>query len=177
MSNLYELAKEWREAEAEIDEIEATDTSTTESKLWELMKTIEMEAAVKVASIVKWMQNDAANAETLEREIAVLTAKKCSLRKREESKRKFLAEFMKSVGMTKFDAGIRKLSFQKGRVSLVVDESKVHDWAPDFYDAAINAGAIVERVEVKKTELKKLDGYLKQPGVLEVVGEDSLVIR
>jgi len=82
-----------------------------------------------------------------------------------------------NTGRDKFETRIRKVSLKKPVKSLNVDLSKLSEWDEKLYATAVKIGAVEEKREVKKTLLKAMPDYLSLPGVEEVEGEYSIIIR
>lgn len=180
--SLYELAREIREVESYLDVLELEHpeevaNGNAEIAVVKALEAIKTDAALEIAGLVKWRENLLAEAEALDAEIALLRAKRDAKKKRAEGVKAFIAQFLKATNQTKVNAGIRSLFFRKGATSVLVDESQVESWTPAFFDEAVERKAIIARYDVKVSELKKMPGYLDQPGVIEQTGEDSLVIR
>ncbi len=180
MGNLYALSNEYLEIADRLEELEASaelDADALAAQLWESLKIVEDESERKVASLVRWRENEQAQADALAEEIRILQRKKKAAENRADTIKRFLADFMRTIGVEKFDAGVRKLSFRKGSKSLEVIPAEIDNWPAEIYDRAIESGAIKLCYEVKKTLIKELDGYLALPGVYEVEGDASLMIR
>lgn len=179
MGTLYHLAAEYNQIDHQLDLLEenAESAEILSSALWDMLKIVEEDTDRKVASIVRWRENEIARAEALDVEIKTLKVKKKAAQNKADSLTRFLGDFMNTVGAKKWDAGIRKLSFRKPSKSLDVDPSQIDNWPAEIYDAAIESGAVRLCYEVRKTQVKDLPGYLALPGVREVEGERSLVVR
>lgn len=138
---------------------------------------VAMKHEDKVRALVYWRENILAEAEILDAEANRLKAKRDAKRRAADGIKRFVADFMRVMNLSKFSTDVRSLHFRKGSTSVFVDESQVESWAPDFFDAAVKCGALVPRYEVKVSLLKTLPGYLEQPGVEQRTGEETLVIK
>ena len=177
--NLYELSKDFRRIENMLDEAQEEGAEGAEALLLQIRGMIETDSEETAAQVVRSIRNDEAVADAIDDEIKRLKAKKAARENRIEAKRRYLRDFLKSVGKTKLDALIAKVSLRAGSTSLVVDETKIQSWPKDLYHAALETGAvqIIESYKVSKTALKNIPGYDTLPGVTEVVGEESITIR
>lgn len=176
--NLYELAREYQQADAQLDDVlqDGRDEALADS-LVSLLSHIEVEASFKIANVVRWLLNEKARAEALKAEESRLRDKRKAAEAKAESLKKFLREFMIATGMETADAGVAKLFFRAGSTSLEVDERQVPNWPAEVFDKAIETGAVEEVYKTNKTKIKELPNYLELPGVKEVTGEKALVIR
>lgn len=175
MNTLYELSKEMQEIAHDIEQLEVDERE--QSQLPNLLLFVQQDAEAHVSQLVKWRENLLAEAEALDTEAKILKEKRDAKKKKAEGIKEFIAQFLVSVKKTKFNAGIRSLHFRKGSVSTLCDEAEIENWSPEFFDSAIALGAVVQRYEVKVSILKNMPGYLEQPGVVERVGDESLVIK
>ena len=177
--NLYELSKDFRAVEAQLDQAQDEGAEGASALLLTLQSFLERDVEDCAGQVVRWIRNEEATAEAIDEEIKRLQAKKRARENRAEALRIYLRDFMKSIGKPKIDATIAKVSILSGRPSLVVDNKQIDSWPKEQFQAALAAGAlaIVESYTVAKNLLKTLPDYQKLPGVTEVIGEDSITIR
>jgi len=175
--SLYELAAELREVEELIEAAEAEGAQAAPALLSETIDCIEMDIAAKVDSVVRYIENEGAREAALAEEIKTLQAKKKTAEKRQQWLREYLRDFLLNTGRDNFETRIRKVSLKKPVKSLNVDLSKLSEWDEKLYATAVKIGAVEEKREVKKTLLKAMPDYLSLPGVEEVEGEYSIIIR
>lgn len=170
--NLYELSKEVALIEDEFDASESPDPG-----LLDRLDEIYPVAEQKFVACNHWLRNTEAYVDALDIEIKRLQARKKSLQNKTKFIRTFILRCMQLLSVDKFKTPEFTFSRTKPRASLEVDESRTWEWTPEFMEAAKRAGAIEEKIVINKTNLKLVPGYLDQPGVCEVLGEEGLTIR
>ena len=88
-----------------------------------------------------------------------------------------LLSSLKAAGLRCFDFGLASVRLRKPSRRLVIDTARVREWPADVLARAKADGIVREEIQVDKTALRSLDGYLKLPGVEEVEGEETIEIR
>lgn len=171
--NLYELSKEVVAIEEEFDAAEGDQALAVLDRFEQLYPVLE-ERFVACHRVIR---NAESYSEALAGEIKRLQARKKSFDGKVASIRGWILRCMQAAGIDKLKHPEVTISRTKPRASLEVDESQAWQWSPEFMAAAKAAGAIEEKIVINKTNLKLVPGYLDQPGVREVLGEEGLTIR
>lgn len=165
MASIYELTQSQKELmnlveSGELSESQASDT----------FEGVQGELNDKINDYLFVRREMSGDLVKIESEIDRLTELKKQKQNQIKSLTNRLKNNLESIDKTKFDTGLFKGHFRKGRTSLkVIDSSKV----PDMYVKV----SVTEKVDT--TELKKAieAGAIKCDGVELVTGESSLIIN
>lgn len=172
MSSFYELTADWRRTE---DRLEAGEI-TVDQAIAELSQT-GGEALIKCGNVAGWIKSLDALVDARKSEIDRLRDRNRETENLITGLKKLLMMWLKATGEKTVKTHLGNITLRKPSTQLVVDESKVEEWPAEMFDAAEDSGALQRVYKVNKTELKRLEGYLTLPGVCELEGEESLMIR
>jgi len=172
MSSFYELSKELcaLEARADSEDIEETEFLAA-------LNAISLEAEQKCSAIGGWMHSLDAIVEARKSEIRRLQDMNKHAENLKERLKNYVLQWLQRTDQQSLKTPLASFSRRKPSTRLVVDEEKVLDWSAEFFERAEKAGAVRVRYEVNKSELRRVNGFLDQPGVAEIEGDESLVVR
>ncbi len=170
--NLYKISTVIADITDRWDSSESPDPA-----LLDEISAVHPEFDDRMNSCNRWLRNLEAESEALKAESQRLAVRKKAIDNQIGWLRSYILKCMKIVGRDKVKTPEFTFSVIKPRSRLEVDESEAWRWSPEFMEAAKAAGAIEEKIVINKTNLKLVPGYLQQPGVSEVLGEEGLQIR
>ncbi len=135
MQTLYELPEAFAPAleRYETFDFEEAPESDMSIALSGDINAIALKAEDKVAGLVRWRENLLAEAEALDNEMSRLKGKRDAKKRAAEGIKRFLGDLLRVLKQPKFNAGVRSLHFRKGSTSVVVDETQVESWSPEFF--------------------------------------------
>lgn len=163
MGSLYELTNKFMEFKNWLDENDLDEQTAADT-----LETLQMPLEEKIENIVKYMKTLEALADAKKLEAKRLSESASSDLKKVEWFKNYMADNLKKAGITKLQAGVFALKFQKGREVVQVDEEKL----PMEYH-------VQKYVPLGKKELAY---FIKEegqtiPGVTIVRNPDSLVVK
>jgi hypothetical protein len=119
---LYEITNELERHLEAYNEVESQEGLDAIEKQ---IDSLEIAFKDKAVSVAHFIRNREYDIDTIEKEIARLTAKKASIESAKESLRGYLKRCMLETGTEKIETPITKISFRKSQRVEIVDESKI----------------------------------------------------
>lgn len=170
MGSLYEITQEFMEFQKQLEDMDLDDqtfSDTLDSAMWSI--------EIKAENIIKHMKTLEALADAKKLEAKRLSDSASSDLKKVEFFKNYLADNLKKANISKLQAGVFSLGFQKGREVVKIDEERIPHTIT--INGTVNQIAKYE-TKFDKVLVKKLLKEVNEiPGVSLVRNPDSLVVK